>query len=151
VLQHIPKGLAFFAALLLLFFYLVHRLIGWVLTRWGAGWGIRGLDDWASLPVLLFLLSLLFFLATPVVSAFSRHLEHQADQFGLEVTHGLTPDSAQVAAQAFEVLGEVDLADPDPNPLDVFLYYDHPTISDRVRFSLTYNPWQRGGTGEFVK
>lgn len=25
-------------------------------------------------------------------SAFSRHYEHQADQYGLEVTHGLTPD-----------------------------------------------------------
>jgi STE24 endopeptidase len=151
VLQHIPKGLTFFAALLLLFFYVIHRLVGWVLSRWGPAWGIRGLEDWASLPVLLLLLSLLFFLATPVASAFSRHLEHQADQFGLEVTHELTPDSAQVAAQAFQILGEVDLADPDPNPLDVFLYYDHPTVSDRVRFALTYNPWEHGGTGEFVK
>jgi STE24 endopeptidase len=151
VLQHIPKGLAFFAALLLLFFYLVFRLIGWVLSRWGAAWGVRGLEDWASLPALLFLLSLLFFVTNPVASAFSRHLEHQADQFGLEVTHGLTPDSAQVAAQAFQVLGEVDLSDPDPNPVNVFLYYDHPTISDRVRFCLTYNPWEHGGGGEFVK
>jgi STE24 endopeptidase len=151
VLQHIPKGLAFFAALLLLFFYLVHRLIGWVLTRWGSAWGVRGLDDWASLPALLFLLSLLFFVTNPVASAFSRHLEHQADQFGLEVTHGLTPNAGQVAAQAFQVLGEVDLADPDPNPFNVFLSYDHPTISDRVRFCLTYNPWEHGGTGEFVK
>ena len=151
VLQHIPKGLAFFAALLLLFFYVVFRLIGWVLTRWGAAWEVRGLEDWASLPALLFLLSLLFFVTNPVGSAFSRHLEHQADQFGLEVTHGLTPDSAQVAAQAFQILGEVDLSDPDPNPADVFLYYDHPTISDRVRFCLTYNPWEHGGAGEFVK
>jgi STE24 endopeptidase len=151
VLQHIPKGLAFFAALLLLFFYLVHRLIGWVLTRWGTAWGVRGLDDWASLPALLFLLSLLFFVANPIASAFSRHLEHQADQFGLEVTHGLTPNAGQVAAQAFQVLGEVDLADPDPNPADVFLYYSHPPISDRVSFSLTYNPWEHGGEGEFVK
>jgi Zn-dependent protease with chaperone function len=151
VLQHIPKGLAFFATLLLLFFYLVHRLIGWVLTRWGAAWGVRGLDDWASLPALLFLLSLLFFVTNPVASAFSRHLEHQADQFGLEVTHGLTPDSGQVAAQAFQILGEVDLADPDPNPVNVFLYYDHPPISDRVSFCLTYNPWEHGRGGEFVK
>jgi STE24 endopeptidase len=151
VLRHIPKGLAFFTTLLLLFFYLVHRLIGWVLTRWGAPWGVRGLDDWASLPALLFLLSLLFFVTNPVASAFSRYLEHQADQFGLEVTHGLTPDSAQVAAQAFQVLGEVDLADPDPNPVDVFLYYDHPPITDRVSFCLTYNPWEQGGEGEFVK
>ena len=151
VLRHIPKGLAFFTTLLLLFFYLVHRLIGWVLTRWGAPWGVRGLDDWASLPALLFLLSLLFFVTNPVASAFSRYLEHQADQFGLEVTHGLTPDSGQVAAQAFQVLGEVDLADPDPNPVDVFLYYDHPPISDRVSFCLTYNPWEQGGEGELVK
>src|SRR5580704_1426643 len=151
VLQHIPKGFAFFAMLLLLFFYLVHRLIGWVLTRWGTGWGVRGVDDWASLPALLFLLSLLFFVTNPIASGFSRYLEHQADQYGLEVTHGLTPGSGQVAAQAFQVLGEVDLSDPDPNPVDVLLYYSHPPISDRVSFSLTYNPWEIGGGGEFVK
>jgi STE24 endopeptidase len=151
VLQHIYKGLGFFAPLVLLFFYLVHRLIGWVLARWGAGWGVRGLDDWASLPALIFLLTLLFFVTNPVGSAFSRYLEHQADQYGLEVTHGLTPDFGQVAAQAFQVLGEVDLSDPDPNPVNVFLFYDHPPISDRVQFCLSYNPWVVGGAGEFVK
>ena len=151
VLQHIYKGLAFFAPLVLIFFYLVHRLIGWVLARWGAGWGVRGLDDWASLPALIFLLTLLFFVTNPVGSAFSRYLEHQADQYGLEVTHGLTPDFGQAAAQAFQVLGEVDLSDPDPNPVNVFLFYDHPPISDRVQFCLSYNPWVVGGAGEFVK
>ena len=35
VLGHIPKGLAFFAALFFVFFYLGYRTIGWVLTRWG--------------------------------------------------------------------------------------------------------------------
>lgn len=151
ILQHIPKGLTFFAGLLLLFFYLGYRLVGLVLGRWGAGWQIRGVDDWASLPVLLLLLSIFSFLSNPIAAAVSRHFEHQADQYGLEVTHGLTPDSGQVAAQAFQVLGEVDLGDPAPNPLNVFLFYDHPPISDRVRFSLTYNPWANGGKGEFVK
>jgi hypothetical protein len=56
-----------------------------------------------------------------------------------------------VAAQAFQVLGEVDLADPDPNPWRYSLYYDHPTISDRIRFALTYDPWSQGGQGEFLK
>jgi len=151
VLQHIPKGLSFFAVLLLIFFYLGYRSVGWVLARWGGGWGVRGLDDWASLPVLMLLLSVFLFLSNPIGSAVSRHFEHQADQYGLEVTHGLTPDSGQVAAQAFQVLGEIDLADPDPNPVQVFLFYDHPTIPDRVRFSLTYDPWASGGHGEFVK
>jgi STE24 endopeptidase len=151
VLQHIPKLLTFFAGLLLIFFYLGYRSIGWVLARWGSGWTVRGLDDWASLPALLLLLSVFSFVASPVGSAISRHYEHQADQYGLEVTHGLTPDSGQVAAQAFQVLGEVGLSDPDPSPLQVFLFYSHPSIPDRVRFCLTYDPWANGGQGEFVK
>lgn len=151
VLQHITKGITFFAVLLLVVFYIGYRLIGWVLARWGNGWGIRGLDDWASLPVLMLLLSIFLFITNPIAAAFSRHLEHQADQYGLEVTHGLTPDSGQVAAQAFQILGEVNLADPDPNPANVFLFYDHPPIPDRVLFSLDYNPWANGGHGEFVK
>jgi len=151
VLQHIPKGLTLFAVLFLVFFYLGYRLIGWVLTRWGSGWAVHGVSDWASLPVLILLLSIFSFVSNPVASGFSRHFEHQADQYGLEVTHGLTPDSGQVAAQSFQILGEVGLSDPDPSPLQVFLFYSHPSIPDRVRFSLSYNPWANGGHGEFVK
>jgi Zn-dependent protease with chaperone function len=151
VLWHIPKLLAFFAGVLLVLFYLGFRLIGWVLSRLGEKGKIRGLDDWASLPVLLFLLSVFAFVANPVTSAFSRHYEHQADQYGLEVMHGLTPDSGQVAAQAFQIKGEVDLEDPDPNPVDVFLFYSHPPITDRIQFCLTYDPWSKGEQGEFVK
>jgi Zn-dependent protease with chaperone function len=151
VLHHIPKELSIFAVLLLLLFYLGYRSIGWVLSKWGGNWSIRGLDDWASLPALLLLLSVFSFIAGPLGSAVSRHFEHQADQYGLEVTHGLTPDASHVAAQAFQVLGEVDLSDPDPDAVNVFLFYSHPTISDRVRFSLSYDPWSSGGTGEFVK
>ncbi|MGA8222127.1 MAG: M48 family metalloprotease, partial [Candidatus Acidiferrales bacterium] len=117
----------------------------------GGNWGIRGLDDLASLPALLLLLTILFFVTNPIANGFSRYLEHQADQYGLEVTHGLTSDSGQIGAQAFQVLGEVDLADPDPNPVDVFLFYDHPAIPDRVRFCLTYDPWSRGDQPEFAK
>ncbi len=151
VLQHLPKGLGFAAVLLFVLFYLGYRSVGWVLQRWGAQWRIRGLEDWASLPVLLLLLSIFSFIANPLGSAISRYLEHQADQYGLEVTHGLTPNSQQVAAQAFQILGDVDLSDPAPNPVGVFLFYSHPTIPDRILFCLTYDPWAQGRQGEFVK
>ena len=151
VLQHIPKEITFFALLFFLLFYLGYRCIGWVLSRWGTRWGIRGMDDWASLPALMLLLSVFTFLVNPITSAVSRHFEHQADQYGLEIIHGLTPDSGQVAAQSFQILGEVDLADPSPNPVDVLLFYSHPTIPARIRFALTYNPWANSGHGEFVK
>ena len=123
---------------------------GWLLARRGARWDIRGMDDWASLPALLLLLGLFSFVVTPLSNAISRHFEHQADQYGLEVTHGLTPDSGQVAAQALQVLGEVSLDDPTPSPLDIILTYNHPSIRDRVRYCLTYDPWANGGHGEFV-
>jgi Zn-dependent protease with chaperone function len=151
VLHHIPKGMVFFAALLFVGFYIGFRLIRWVLARWSTLWGIRGIDDWASLPALILLITLLATIIQPVGSTFSRYLEHQADQYGLEVTHGLTPDSGQVAAQAFNILGDVDLSDPDPNRLIIFMIYDHPAIPDRVLYSLDYNPWANGGQGEFVK
>jgi len=35
-----------------------------MLTRWGAQWGIRDLQDWASLPVLLFVITVLAFFAS---------------------------------------------------------------------------------------
>ena len=150
MLQHIPQLIAFSAIIFLVFFYLGYLCIGWVLARWGAGWEIRGLDDWASLPALLLLINSFGFLANPVTNAVSRHYEHQADQYGLEVTHSLTPDSGQVAAQSFQILGETDLADPEPNAVDIFLFYTHPSIPDRIRFALTYDPWSSGGQGEFV-
>ncbi len=151
VLNHIPKSLGFLAALLLVIFYIGYRTIGWVLAKWGPRWEIRGLDDWASYPALLLLLSIIGVVVGPIVSTYSRYQEHQADQYGLEVTHGLTPDSGQVAAQAFNILGDVDLADPDPSPLRIFLFYDHPAIPDRIKYSLSYDPWAKGGQPEFVK
>jgi STE24 endopeptidase len=150
VLSHIGKGIGFAAVLLFVLFYLGFRFIGAMLDGRGGTWRIRGVDDWASLPALLLLLTIFDFCATPIESAFSRHLEHQADQYSLEITHGLTPDSGQVAAQAFQVLGEVDLSDPAPNRVAVFLFYDHPPIPDRIRFSLTYDPWSKGQRPQFV-
>jgi Zn-dependent protease with chaperone function len=150
VLGHVWKGLLFAAALMFVLFYLGFRSIGWVLARWGTGWCIRGVDDLASLPALLLLLSIFNFVSDPLSNAYSRHVEHQADIYGLEVTHGVIPDAGQAAADSFQIEGESYLADPDPNPVDVFLFYDHPPISDRIRLCLTYDPWSTGEPTQFV-
>ena len=136
------------AALLLLFaaFHALH----WILRRRGATWGIRDVTDWAALPVMLLLVSLAGFLGEPVINAYSRWQEHQADIYGLEVIHGLVPNSKAVAAHSFQVLGEVDLEEPNPNPLIKIWSYSHPSISERVAFAANYDPWS-SGTPEYVK
>ncbi len=151
VLKHIPKGIAFAFAGLFVTFYLGYRLIGWVLARWGVVWGIREVGDLASFPALLLVVGILSFVGQPIGNTFSRYIEHQADQYGLEVTHGLTPDSGQVAAQSFNILGDVDLSDPEPKRWVVDMFYDHPAIPDRIQFCLHYDPWGEGKTGEFLK
>ena len=151
VLKHIPKGIAFAFAGLFVTFFLGYRLIGWVLARWGVVWGIREVGDLASFPALLLVVGILSFVGQPIGNTFSRYIEHQADQYGLEVTHGLTPDSGQVAAQSFNILGDVDLSDPEPKRWVVDMFYDHPAIPDRIQFCLHYDPWGEGKTGEFVK
>ena len=151
VLNHIWISIAFAIAGVLIVMYLAYRLIGSLLKRYGARWGIRDLGDWASLPALMLLLSVVSLILQPISAGFSRYLEHQADTYGLEVIHGLVPDSSQVAAHAFQKLGEKGLAYPDPNPLFVFWTYDHPPISERVKFALDYRPWDTHTPTKYVK
>lgn len=151
VLGHIWKGFVFFSALLFVLLYLGRRTIGWLLTRSGPAWGIRGLDDWASLPALLLLITLFGFIANVFGSTFSRYQENQADVYSLEVTHGIVPDPGQACAHTFQIFGETVLVDPDPNPIQVFLFYDHPTVTDRIHLCVTYDPWSNGESPQFVK
>lgn len=146
VLQHVLKGFLFANAVFLGVFFLTYRIAVWMQKRWGTSWEIRDLADWAGLPMLLLIISGLFFVITPGLNAFSRHLEHQADRYGLDIIHGLLPDSSQVAAHSFQALGEEWLDYPYPSKLAVWWFWDHPTIGDRIHFALTYNPASRSGS-----
>jgi Zn-dependent protease with chaperone function len=150
VLNHILKGMAFAVGGLLLVFYLAYRTIGGLIRRWGARWDVRDPADWASFPVLLLIFTVASTVAQPVVVGVTRRMEHEADVYGLEVIHGLVPDSEAVAAQAFQKLGEKGLSYPTPNPLYVLWTYDHPTIADRVTFAAQYQPWNEGKPTRFV-
>jgi Zn-dependent protease with chaperone function len=150
VLGHVVKGFVFAMAVFLVLFYLSYRLAGWMYQRWGADWGIRRLDDWSSIPLLWLAISVTVFVSGPLLNAFSRHLEHQADQYGLEVVHGMYPESGQIAAQSFQILGEEWLEYPNVSPLAVFLAWDHPPIGSRIQFALTYEPWTNGDLPKFV-
>jgi len=151
VLGHIPKGIAFGAILIITVLLLVHLALTRALARKGRGWLVRGMDDWASLPALLLFVYLFFFLAEPVFNSFSRYQEHQSDVYGLEVTHGIIPNSSENAAEAFQVLGEVDLADPEPGAFIKIWLYNHPPLAERLTFAHQYDPWSSGQAPMFVR
>jgi STE24 endopeptidase len=74
-----------------------------------------GVADLASLPIVLIVLTLVVFLASPALNGISRHFEHQADQFGLEVAHGVVPHPNTADVQSFQIMAQEDLEDPDPS------------------------------------
>jgi len=140
-LHHIPKEFVLDEAVALLFFFLGYLAVNSLMEMVGSRPGVEGIGDLASLPLVLFVLTLLVFLSAPLVNGISRHYEHQADQFGLEVAYGIVPDPNAAEVRSLQILGEEDLADPEPNPFIKFWLYTHPPLDDRIRFAAAYKPW----------
>jgi Zn-dependent protease with chaperone function len=151
VLGHTWEGFLFFTGGLLVGLYVAYRVLQWVLARWGKAWGVRGQEDWAALAVLLLIFHVLEFVGTPLGNGFSRMQEHAADVYGLEVTHGILPNSQEVAAQSFQKLGDIDLADPNPSWFITFWLYSHPPLGERLEFAHNYDPWSNGESPKYVK
>ena len=143
------EGNGFAAPVLFVLFYLGFRIDRLVCSPAGAALGNPRPRRLGFASALLLLLTVFHFLANPISNAFSRHFEHQADQYGLEVTHGLTPNSPDSPRNPFRFSARRICPIPIRIPLDVFLFYDHPPISDRVRFVSPTIRGQTAGTGEF--
>ncbi|PYQ29026.1 MAG: peptidase M48 [Acidobacteria bacterium] len=139
VMWHMWKGLAFFIGLSFFVYYFGQQIHDRGLERWGAKWGITGRGDPASVPWLLLLVSIIGFLLSPVINGFSRHLEHNADVFSLELTHFNEP-----MAHAFVKFAEDSKTNPEPSEFIELWRYSHPPINKRIAFALSYKPWEKG-------
>jgi STE24 endopeptidase len=143
-LHHIRNGLLAGFALTLFAFWAAAVALRFVAPEEQPG-------AWDTVPEMLLILSVILFLLTPAMNAYSRRQEHEADVYSIEVTHGVVPDPGGAAAQAFQIEGESAFADPSPPPFEVFWLYSHPPIADRLRFSLQYDPWRAGARPRFVQ
>lgn len=150
VLNHVIKGFILFELGALAAFWIGFLIVEQIFKRLGPGHGVEGVGDLASLPMLLLVLTMLSFFSTPIYSGLSRYMEHQADQFGLEVAYGVVPDPNVAEAKALQILGEQDLDDPEPGPFIKFWLYTHPPLDERIRFAASYKPWAEGKPLELV-
>ena len=143
-LDHIPKEFALDEIVALVFFFLAFIAVDKWIKPAASRREFEGVGDLALLPLLLIVLTLMVLLSDPIVNGISRHYEHQADQFGLEVAYGVVHDPNAAEVHSLQVLGDVDLSDPDPSPFIKFWLYTHPPLDDRIRFAATYKPWAEG-------
>ena len=131
--------------------YAINSLFVAAIARWGKQWDIRSPNDWASLPVLALIVSLILVALTPAINGLSRYREHEADRCGLELIHGIVPNAGETAALALQKDAESDLSDPNPPDFVRWWYFDHPPVSERIAFFRSYDPWSTGAQPRYVK
>jgi STE24 endopeptidase len=131
VLNHVYKMILFFGVLIVIVFALLRRLSAWALGRWGAVWGVRGVDDPAGLPLLALIVAALFFVLTPVLNSYIRVQEYEADIFGLNAAR--QPDGMALVSLK---LGEYRKL--DPGHLEEIVFFDHPSGRTRIFSSMRW-------------
>lgn len=107
---------------------LMFYLFSIFMTRPEASAALGGTSPTLELNLLAFMLvygpvSMLAGLAT---SYLSRKHEYEADSFAAKTYNGAALISA------LKKLSTKNLSNPDPHPLNVFFYYSHPTVTQRI-------------------
>ena len=125
VLNHVYKGIMYEFIEIVVGFAFLQWALGWSLARWGEKWQIHGIGDTAVLPLVVLLVSIFFFVMTPLDNTFTRTQEYEADMYGLNTSR--QPDGF---AQAAIHLGEYRKM--NPGPVEEWIFYDHPSGRNRI-------------------
>jgi STE24 endopeptidase len=121
--RHLIKSIVLSVVTVLVGFWLVDV----VLRAAAASLGYAAFSDPAALPLLMLVLMLFGLVLSPAENALSRFFERQCDRYALQRTR-----MPQAYRSAFLKLARMNKADPDPHPLVVWLFDDHPPIRERL-------------------
>ncbi len=139
VLAHQIESVFFISILIIASLYFANKVSFSIIHKYSGHFGFSELADIASLPLILFLMTLFSLIVDPITNSYSRYKEKEADRFGLEITK-----DNKAAASAFIKLQSENLANPYPGVLYIMWRSSHPPIGKRVEFINNYRPWETG-------
>ena len=138
VLKHTWYGILFFSVAAIVLFWLADRLF----TRFARAFGSNaGIGDPRGLPVLMFMGAAFMLLISPLLNSFARTIETQADQYSLETEN--KPDGLASA-----LVKTAEYRYPRPRQLEEILFYDHPSVENRVRRAMQWKADHPTTTGQ---
>ena len=140
VLHHILGGIFFMAVVIVISMAYLFWSLQWSIRRWGPKWNIVDASDPAVIPLAGLLISVLFFVLTPVLNTQTRMQEKEADMFGLNASR--QPDGF---AQAAIHLGEYRKM--RPGKLEEWIFFDHPSGYNRIHSAMV---WKGQNLGLFA-
>jgi Zn-dependent protease with chaperone function len=128
VLKHSWLGVVISTVLAVILFWLADRLYPRFARLFGSD---AVLSDPRGIAVLVFLVSFLALLATPLLNTFARMVETQADAYSLRTEN--RPDALSTA-----LVKTAEYRYPRPNPIEEAIFYDHPSVERRVRTAMAW-------------
>ena len=122
--RHILKSIGVQAAVTFAGFWLASEVLQYAVDN--ARW-FEGLSDFATLPLLILVFSALSVLLMPVLNAYSRFNERQADRYCFQSVRSVEP-----FVTAMNKLAAQNLAEKQPSKWVERLFHSHPSVSNRV-------------------
>ena len=137
VLGHSVSLLVGFGILIVIGYAVVQAAVPALIAR-HPRWGVAGITDPAAVAVAVIVLTLFFFVLTPVTNSLTRFHEAQADIFGLNAARA--PDGE---ARMDLLLGQYRKL--EPTPLEEIVFFDHPSGRTRIHQAMV---WKAAHLGE---
>jgi STE24 endopeptidase len=122
--RHIFKSIVVQAGITFVGFWAANLVLHYAVDRLHM---FETLSDFANLPLLMLVATTLSFLVLPLLNAYSRFNERQADRYAFR-----SIPTVQPFISAMNKLAEQNLAERSPAPWVEWLFHSHPAISRRV-------------------
>jgi len=122
--KHIFKSIMVQAGITLVGFWAANWVLHYAMERWHM---FATLSDFANLPLLVLVSTILSFLLLPAINAFSRYNERQADRYAFKSIASVEP-----FISSMNKLADQNLAERSPSRWVEWFFHSHPAISRRV-------------------
>jgi STE24 endopeptidase len=124
VYRHIPKGIAVQAVITFFGFWATAMLLDYAVEQRHM---FESMTDFASLPLLALVSTVMSFALMPLLNAYSRFNERQADRYCFR-----SMDDVRPFITAMNKLAEQNLAEKNPSRFVEWFFHSHPATSRRV-------------------
>lgn len=122
--KHILESIVVQVGITFAGFWAANQALRYAIERRGM---FLSLSDFAGLPLLALVSTVMSFLLMPALNAYSRRKERQADRYSFQALPSIGP-----FVSSMEKLCEQNLAEREPSPVVEWFFHSHPAISKRV-------------------
>ncbi|HHV38334.1 MAG TPA: M48 family metallopeptidase [Tepidimicrobium sp.] len=130
---HIWRSIVLGGLFSILLMFLIYKTSNWILIRSNGSFGFNRLCNISSIPLLILVLNLYMFFASPIISLNSRQMEREADAYEIALTQ-----NREAAVSSLNKLYKESLSLPRVSTIFKIWYHSHPMPEERIEFFKNY-------------